>query len=219
MNENEQRLAEAIENLDVDGAIVAAQAMLDSGAPNEDVGRILQEGFAAVERKFDSGDYFLGDFIVAGALYKEVLAMISESPEVLMDDCIGRIVYGVVHGDIHDIGKDIVVEVLRTGHFSVVDLGVDVPAAKFIEAIEEHRPDIVLLSGVMGISPLEMKDVVDQMNERGLHDTIPIFIGGACANEFVCKQIGSDAYGMKPTDTLNLCLEYMMSKDRGADGC
>lgn len=218
MENNEQLLAEAIQSFDEEGVERAMHALVDAGASYDVVFAILQEELTAVEEKFDNGEYFLGDFIMAGSLIKlalEILLKDGTDPSV---QPAGTVVMGVVKGDIHDLGKDLVIEVLKAEHYSVIDLGVDVSAGKFIEAIELHHPDLVMLSGVMGVSPLEMKKVIDHMNERGIHATTPVIIGGACANEFVRSQIGADAYGEKPTDTLALCKEFMSGK-RGVNGC
>ena len=210
MTESEQRLAEAFDALDVDGVLSATRALFDEGVEIVAIDEMLQEGMIRAERKMESGEYFLGDLIVAGMLFVEALMILHDDPVSLLKEKkpSGRVLIGVVNRDIHDIGKDIVVQVLRGRCFEVIDLGVDVPAESFISEVERYRPDVVALSGVMGDSIEEMRRIIEFMDEKGLHEQIPVVIGGSCTSEMVCKRIGADAYAENPIDTADICLEF-----------
>ncbi len=210
MTESEQRLADAFDALDEDGVLSATRELVGEGIEIVTIDEMLQEGMIRAERRMESGEYFLGDLIVAGMLFVEALKILHDDSVSLcnMEKSSGRVLIGVVNRDIHDIGKDIVVQVLRSHRFEVIDLGVDVPAESFIEEVERYRPDVVALSGVMGDSTDEMRRIIELMDDRGLHEQIPVVIGGSCTNEMVCKLIGADAYAKGPIDTAEICLEF-----------
>ncbi len=210
MFESEHMLTKAFDALDEDGVVKAIRMLSEEGYDIDKIDEMLQEGMLRAEHKMESGEYFLGDLIVAGMLFVEALKSLhgTSSPYSLGAKKSGRVLIGVVNCDIHDIGKDIVVQVLRSRSFEVIDLGVDVPAESFLKEIERQQPDVVALSGVMGDSVEEMRRVIEMMDERGLRKNIPVVIGGSCTSELVCKRIGADAYAKGPIDTAELCLKF-----------
>jgi len=108
---------------------------------------------------------------------------------------IGRVVMGTVEGDIHDIGKDIVTFMLDVNGFEVRDLGVDVPAAKFVEAVKEFQPQVVGLSGFLTLAYAPMKNTVQALKDAGLRDKVKVMIGGGQMDDRICQYTGADAYG------------------------
>ena len=194
--------------LDEDGVVEATQQLVDAGMNPTEIEDLLQQGMLIAERRYEDGEYFLGDLIVAGTLFIEALRMLPEMGEE-RDGAAGKVMIGVVSEDIHDIGKDIVVQVLKSWKFDVLDLGVDVSPERYAAEAERFKPDIVALSGVMGNSPNEMKRVIEFMKSKGLCDGVPIIIGGACSNEKVREFVGADAYAEGPVDTAKLCKQYM----------
>jgi methylmalonyl-CoA mutase cobalamin-binding domain/chain len=106
----------------------------------------------------------------------------------------GKVVIGTVKGDIHDIGKNIVAIMLEGSGFEVVDLGVDVSAQAFAEAVVEHRPDIVGLSALLTTTMPEMRTVISTLEELGVRDTVKVMVGGAALTDKYAREIGADAY-------------------------
>lgn len=208
MSQLKQALVDALGTLDEDGVLEATQQLIDSGVRPPVIEELLQKGMLIAEKRYEAGEYFLGDLIVAGSLFIEALKLLPEL-EGEPDNVSGKVMIGVVNEDIHDIGKDIVVQVLKSWKFNVLDLGVDVSPERYVEEIKRFGPDVVALSGVMGNSPNEMKRVIELMEARGLRDNVAVIIGGACASERICELVGADAYAEGPVDTAKLCKQFM----------
>ena len=207
MTTSPQALVDALSSLSADLVVQTTHELLETGEDPLAIEDLLQQGMLRVEEYYEAGAYFLSDLIVAGSLFIEALSLLPE-PDSEDVETRGKVIIGVVNEDIHDIGKDIVVQVLKRQKFDVLDLGVDVSPERFVDEIERFKPDVVALSGVMGRSPIEMKRVIDLLEERGLRNDLPIIIGGACTSETVCAQIGADAYAEGPIDTVNLCQRF-----------
>ena len=106
----------------------------------------------------------------------------------------GKVLIGTVEGDIHDIGKNIVVSVLEANGYDVIDLGVDVPPAKFVEAIKEHNPQVVGLSGLLTEAIGPRKETVDAIKDAGLRDKVKVIIGGGVVDEEISDYVGADGW-------------------------
>jgi len=125
------------------------------------------------------------------------------------DDKRGKIVFGTVAGDIHDIGKDIVIFMLKVNGFEVHDLGVDVPSEKFVEKIKEVKPDIVGLSGFVTFAFDSMKETVDAIREAGYRDKVKIMIGGGSVTEDIKDFTGADAFGEDAMAAVSLAKKWV----------
>jgi 5-methyltetrahydrofolate--homocysteine methyltransferase len=165
----------------------------------EDPLKILEDARKAMEivgQRFASSEYFIPDLVYAGEILKSVTELVkprlSKAGEMKRA---GKVVFGTVAGDIHDIGKDIVVFMLDVNGFEVHDLGVDVPAQKFVEKIKETGAPIVGLSGFLTLAFDSMKQTVDAIGAAGLRDKIKVMIGGGQITEEVREYTGADAYG------------------------
>ncbi len=165
----------------------------------EDPLKILEDarkGMEIVGQRFASSEYFIPDLVYSGEILKSVTDLVK--PKLTKDaesKKLGKIVFGTVAGDIHDIGKDIVVFMLDVNGFEVHDLGVDVPAQKFVERIKETGAPIVGLSGFLTLAFDSMKQTVEAIKAAGLRDKVKIMIGGGQITEEVTKHTGADAYG------------------------
>jgi len=166
---------------------------------NEDPLKILadaRKGMEIVGQRFASSEYFIPDLVYSGEILKSVTELVKpkmtgagESKKV------GKIVFGTVAGDIHDIGKDIVVFMLDVNGFEVHDLGVDVSAQKFVDKLKETGAHIVGLSGFLTLAFDSMKQTVEAIQAAGLRDKVKVMIGGGQITEEVSKYTGADAYG------------------------
>ena len=165
----------------------------------EDPLKILEDarkGMEIVGKRFASSEYFIPDLVYSGEILKSVTEMVKPKlSKAAESKKLGKIVFGTVAGDIHDIGKDIVVFMLDVNGFEVHDLGVDVPAQKFVEKIKETSAPIVGLSGFLTLAFDSMKQTVDAIKAAGLRDKVKVMIGGGQITEDVRKYTGADAYG------------------------
>jgi len=155
-----------------------------------------KEGMHAVGRKFADGEYFIPDLIFSGAIMKGVAKMLE--PHLKKEEKkerLGKVVVGTVAGDIHDIGKDLVVFMLDVSGYDVTDLGVDVPVQSFVDAVKETGSTVVGLSGFLTLAFDSMKETVDAIRAAGLRDKVKIMIGGGQIDEKVREYTGADAYG------------------------
>jgi methanogenic corrinoid protein MtbC1 len=165
----------------------------------EDPLKILDESQRAMEivgKRFADGEYFIPDLVYSGEILKGVTEMVKPklagTAEVKR---LGKVVMGTVAGDIHDIGKNIVVFMLEVSGFEVYDLGVDVPAQKFVDKIKECGAPIVGLSGFLTLAYDSMTQTIEAIKDAGLRDKVKVMIGGGQITEEVMKYTGADAYG------------------------
>ena len=182
----------------------------------EDPLRVLEDakkGMEIVGKRFAAGEYFIPDLVYSGEILKSVTELVkpklSKGTET---NKLGKIVFGTVAGDIHDIGKDIVVFMLDVNGFEVYDLGVDVPAQKFVDKVKETGSSILGLSGFLTLAFDSMKQTVDTVNTAGLRDKVKIMIGGGQITEEVRKYTGADAYGKDAMAGVTLAKKWAGAK-------
>lgn len=155
-----------------------------------------REGMAIVGERFAHEEYFIPDLIFSGEILKGIVRMLEPHLKKTKEQKrLGKAVIGTVAGDIHDIGKDLVVFMLDVSGFEVLDLGIDVPAQKFVDAIKESGSKIVGLSGFLTLAFDSMKETIDAIQKAGLRDKVKIMIGGGQIDEQVRRFTGADAYG------------------------
>ena len=171
------------------------QTALNTGVPAKE---ILQKGLIAgmdiVGEKMENGDMFIPEVLMAAqamGISVELLKPLLAEGEA---SSAGKIVIGTVKGDLHDIGKNLVIMMMESAGFEVIDLGVDVDPEKFVEAIRENKPNIVGLSALLTTTMPMMKKSVDSIAEAGLRDTLKILVGGAPVNQAFADEIGADGY-------------------------
>jgi 5-methyltetrahydrofolate--homocysteine methyltransferase len=190
------KLVNAIADMQEEEALAIAREMLDAGTSPL---QILDDCKAAMElvgRRFEHGEYFIPELILAGEMLKSISAEVKPRMQGSLDAKKGaRVVVGTVKGDIHDIGKDIVVFMLDVNGFEVTDLGVDVPPDAFIETIHKMQPEVVALSGFLTLSYTSMKETVEAIQAAGLRDKVKIMVGGGTVDQQVCTYAGADAFG------------------------
>ncbi|GAB4245110.1 MAG: cobalamin-dependent protein [Thermoleophilia bacterium] len=183
------------------------QEIEDGTSPLELVGH-LNAGMIAVGERFSSGEYFISQLIYSAQILKKVMERLEPRLEGLAgDDSAGRVVIGTVKGDIHDIGKNLVVTLLRGAGFEVVDLGVDVPAERFVEAVRESGARALGLSALLNFTYPEMKNVVEAVEAAGLRDSVKIILGGAPIDEYVREFAGADYFAEDAVAGVNICRE------------
>ena len=163
----------------------------------------LNRGMETVGRRYDGGDYFLSELIMAATLMKEAMEILQPLLKGGSSGKVGRVVIGTVEGDLHDIGKNIVVSMLESAGFNVTDLGIDVTPARFAEAVRKERPDLLCMSTLLSVTMFKMKETVKKLEEEGLRKAVKVLVGGRCLNEEIAREIGADAFGEDAWDAVN----------------
>lgn len=208
----QQDLIHAMTELNEPTVLSIVSDMISAGCSNHDIQSALNEGVSNVGRRFEQGEYFIADLIVASMIYRSALGLVTPRNMAAGSLPIGRCVIGVPAGDIHDIGKDIVASMLRAERFEVFDLGIDVKPSRFAYAVRTYQPDVLLLSGVLTTTIDSMKETIDLLKAEGLRDQVSVFIGGLCAGEHYAQQIGADGWAYDTMDTLNFCKKLVEVK-------
>jgi len=205
-------LTKALVDLQEEKAIKLTNQMLESGTDPNAILVEARDGMELVGKRFGEGEYFLPELIFSAEIFKEITEIIKPKMQTeVKQEKIGKIIVGTVAGDIHDIGKDIVVFMLDISGYEVYDLGVDVPAAKFVEKIQETGAPVVALSGFLTLAFDAMKDTVEAISAAGLRDKVKIMIGGGQIDEEIRKHAGADAYGRDAMAGVALAREWIGS--------
>lgn len=209
MSEQHQKLIELIADMNEEEAIKLASDMLDNGYDPMKLLEHCRAGMDIVGKRFESGEYFLPELMLAG----EMLSEISKKAKPLIVESQaggeaankGVVIIGTVHGDLHDIGKNIVTFMLDINGYKVIDLGIDVPIDTFLDSIKEHKPSVVGLSGFLTLAFDSMKETIDAIHAAGLRDGIKIMIGGGQVDDTIRDYTGADAFGLNAMSAVSLC--------------
>jgi 5-methyltetrahydrofolate--homocysteine methyltransferase len=204
-----KELATAMSDLDETKVQELVQAGLAQGVSPTDLLDACREGIGLVGKRFETGEYFLSDLIMAGEMFKTAAATLVARPGGAAGPSKGKVVVGTVKGDIHDIGKDIVVTMLRGAGYEVTDLGVDVPADRFVQAVKETGAPVVGMSGLLTISFDPMKETVAALRAAGL--SVKVMIGGGSVTEQVRDYAGADALGANAQSAVALADRWIVA--------
>jgi len=177
---------------------------LNSGANPIDVVNVMSRGLEDVGERYERGEYFLSELIMAGILASEITNILKPHLEKSAEKPAGKVVIGTVKGDLHDIGKNIVIAMLSSAGFRIVDLGIDVPSEKFLEAIKREEPGIVAMSCLLTIAMDEMKTVIDKLKEANLRGGVKVMVGGRPITPQFAEEIGADAYGSNAVEAVKV---------------
>ena len=212
MQDKSKQLIADIAEMREEEAIKLAFEMLDEGYDPIEILNHCKEAMEIVGQHFEAGDYFLPELMLAG----EMLSQISDKAKPLIKqgaeedaETHGTVLIGTVHGDLHDIGKNIVTFMLEINGFKVIDLGIDVPVAEFIKSIETHKPAVVGLSGFLTLAFDSMKETIEAIKAAGLADEMQIMIGGGQVDDTVKNYTGADAYGRNAMEAVSLCKDWL----------
>jgi methanogenic corrinoid protein MtbC1 len=194
----------------------ALKIVKDRLGAGEDPLKILEDarkGMEIVGSRFASSEYFIPDLVYSGEILKEVTELVKPKlSKAAESKKLGKVVFGTVAGDIHDIGKDIVVFMLDVNGFEVHDLGVDVPAQKFVDKIKETGAPIVGLSGFLTLAFDSMKETIEAIKAAGLRDKVNVMIGGGQMSDEIKNYTGADAYGKDAMAGVTLAKKWVGSK-------
>jgi len=208
-------LKQAIINLDFEGMHKAAREAMDAGVEPQ---RAIMEGMApamaVVGGKFETGEYFLSELVVAGEVMKEGMEIITPYIKADSSQKIELVVMATVEGDYHDIGKNLVATLLKAQGFGVIDLGTDVPVSRIVEAVKEHNALIVGLSALLTSTMATMGEVIKALEEGSLRNRVKVIIGGAPVTPQFAQKIGADHGALNAMEGVHKCVEWVSSSSR-----
>ena len=202
-----EALAESMGELDEDVMVETLnKVMEDGGSGAQEAMAACQKGMDIVGSRFESGEYFVGDLIYAGELMTEAVSILKDAlvSGESSGDAKTKLILCTVKDDLHDIGKNIVRAMLEAAGFEVIDLGIDVPAEKVVEAVKAENVKIVALSGVLTLAIDSMKKTVDAIKAAGMKD-VKVIIGGAPVSEEAMRITGADEWAHSPQKTVATC--------------
>lgn len=191
-----EQLATAIIEGDIDSAPKLVQKALDEGL---DPSTVLNDGMVMgmneVGRRFKAGEMFVPEVLMSAEAMQAGLKILRPLLTATGAKLLGKVIMATVKGDLHDIGKNLVGMMCEGAGFEVIDLGFDVPPERIVEAVKEHKPDIVGLSALLTTTMRQMAHTIKALEEAGLRDKVKIMVGGAPVDEEFAKKIGADGYG------------------------
>ena len=186
-----------------DQAREEAMKALEGGIePLDIIQTAIIPGIEKAGEYWKEGIYFIPDIVLSAEAFKAAMGVVEGELKTGKSQKRGRIVIGVVEGDMHDLGKNIVVAILQAGQFEVIDLGVNVAVNEFLEAIKNYRPHILGLGAYMSTTMLNMREVIEALTHNGLRDNLKLMIGGVLITQVYADEIGADAYGRDALDAL-----------------
>jgi len=210
-----EELKEAIVSLDFSAILEAARKAMEAGVdPRVAITEGMVPGMAVVGEKFESGEYFLSELVVAGEVMKDGMKIIVPYIKGDSSTTAERAVICTVEGDYHDIGKNIVITLLGVQGFKVVDLGMDVAAEKVVSAVKEHKPAIVGLSALLTTTMLRMGEVIEGLKAAGLREKVRVIVGGTPVTPDFADSIGADHCAVNAMEGVHKCVEWVMGKER-----
>ena len=169
--------------------------LLDNGFnPNEILNRGMLSTMEVIGRRFSAGDVFIPEVLLSARAMNAALKVLEPYLAKEEKDASGKLIVGTVRGDLHDIGKNMVVTMLKGVGFEVIDLGINIKTEDFVSKVAEIKPDILGLSALLTTTMPEMKKVIDALEESGLRGKVKIMVGGAPVNETFAQKIGADGY-------------------------
>ena len=195
---------------DADRAAELAERCLAEGMPAQ---TLFEQGIVAgiqeTGRLWDANHYYVPDVILSADAFRQTTRVVERQMGQRRAGCRGKVVIGVVEGDVHDLGKGIVVAMLLGAGFEVVDLGVDLPAERFVEAVRTERPDILGIGAYMSTTMLLVHDVLEVLEEAGLRQTVRVMVGGVPTTQHFADDIGADGWALDASGAARKAQELM----------
>ena len=208
-------LKEGIVGLDFAGvAKMAKEAMAAGVDPNAAINRGMVPGMAIVGDKFEKGDYFLSELVVAAEVKKEGIKVVTPYIKGEGAGKIGKVVIATVEGDHHDLGKNIATSLLRVQGFEVIDLGVDVSTENIVGAVKEHQPSIVGMSALLTLTMPRMSEVIEALKAINLRDKVKVILGGTPITDEFAVSIGADHKAVNALEGVKKCVEWVSAQER-----
>jgi len=203
------KLASTIIGCETDQVERTCQEISERGIdPLEAIEKGIRKALDKVGNKYEKGFLFLPELIMAAKVAESALniltSKIKSSPKK-----IGKYVIGTVKGDVHDLGKNIVVMILKAFSFEVIDLGVDVPIETFIEKVKNEKPQILGLSALLTTTVPVQRDVIEALEKNGIGNKVKVMVGGVAVTDEWAKEIGADAYADNAAEAVRKAKELI----------
>jgi len=208
------QLKDAMLALDMDAAMKAANdvARTQSKVAVKEAVDAVTQALQVVGKRFQDGEWFLSELVYAGEIAKEVMALLSPLMQAEASQSQGTVVIGTVAGDLHDLGKNIFINYARSAGFRVVDLGVDVPTARFAGAVKEHQPLALGMSCLLTSTEKELGKVIEELKKQGLREKVKVVIGGAALSERTAKDVGADVFAPDAITGLDIVKKWSAAR-------
>ena len=188
---------------------VTARALAEQVDPQVLVNEHMIKAMNEIGRRFEAGECFVPELLISARAMKGALELIRPLLAARGAEPAGRVAIGTVKGDLHDIGKNLVGAMLEGGGFEVIDLGVDVPAEKFIHAIREKNASLVAMSALLTTTMVSMKTTIDALRSAGVRDRVKVIVGGAPVTQQYCTEIGADGYSGNANGAVHLARKLL----------
>jgi 5-methyltetrahydrofolate--homocysteine methyltransferase len=195
---NDRRVEELVKQ-DISSGMTASEVL----------GTRLIATMEVVGRKFQNAEIFVPEMMVAARSMSVILAKLKDQLVVRSGDARGTVCIGTVRGDLHDIGKNLVITMLEGHGLQVTDLGVSVSQEKFVQAVKNHKPDVVAMSTLLTTTMGEMRGVLKALQDQGLRNQVKVIVGGAPVTHAYADQIGADGYAPDAPGAVALCKELL----------
>ncbi len=207
-----QDLINAMVEMEEDTFLSLTKELLEKGEDPKAIFRAYQDGMTEIGKRFEQNEFFIPELIMAGEMMNDGAELIKpylDETEEVEESKVGTMVLATIEGDIHDIGKNIYGMMMGLSGFEVIDLGVDVPVDTIVAKVEEIKPDLVGMSGLLTLAFDPMKAVVDKLKEKGLRDTVKVMVGGGQFDQTVCDFVGADGFATDAVVGVSLCKSWM----------
>ena len=206
-------LKAVVEGDDVLATELVERALSDGLPPLDILQKGVVAGITKTGEMWKANEYFMPDVILSADAFKAAMAPLEPRlKEGAKGQARKKYVIGVVEGDMHDLGKSLVIAMLQSAGFEVIDLGIDVPMAKFVEAVKEHKPAIVGMGAYMTTTMLQMKTIIAELEKQGLRGQLKVMVGGVPTSQEFAEEIGADAWGKDALVTVQKALQFVEVK-------
>ena len=207
----DKELFDSFVDLREDDVLKIVKEKIESGEDVYSIAETCKNALIKIGDLFSIKEYFLSELVMSGEIFKEVMEILETKLVGSGNEGkkIGKIVIGTVKGDIHDLGKNIMIGTLKGNGFEVYDLGVDVPPEKFVESVKEVEPDILGLSCVISVGWDSLKETVESLKREGLRDNVKVILGGGGVDEEVANFVGADAVVKDAIEGVEQCKRWV----------
>ena len=205
-----EQLITALVDLERDEVLKNVEASLEAGDAPLDILKTCQKGMSVIGERYETGDCFLSELIIAAGIFKQVDRVLTPHLQSTRPPTpVGRVVLATLRGDIHELGKNIFGTLLRASGFEVHDMGVDVQPAAVVEAVKELKPEFVGFSCLLSTAFQAMKETVDALREVGLRDGLKVLIGGGVTTPMLADYVNADFQTINAAAGVKYCLSVV----------
>jgi len=203
-------IKESLINMDRGKVVELTRKALDDGVkPDEILSEALTPGMELVGQSYERDEIFIPEMLMSAEAMQGAMALLRPLLTKAESAGTGKVIIGTVEGDVHDIGQQIVSMMLEGAGFQVFNLGIDVPAATFVEKAKQEKPDIIGMSAFLSTTGIHYGDVIKALQEAGLREQVKIIIGGAAASKKYAETIGADGYGADAIAAVKLARSFL----------